>query len=186
MSGQLQWIGNLITAVATLSGVLIAQFFARRTEKTKALREDATRWMQDRREAYTDFLAAVWQMREFSVKMDTHDSGEPERPTVEERRKDLARAHELLYIIAPPDVLERADELREALATFHTRCFDLILAFKHAEDKSAAEFAYSDHKYAYDLAVLEAAAAFREAVRLDLGVDPQAQKLRRRRDKMVK
>ena len=179
MSGQLQWIGNLITAVATISGVLIGQFFNRKIENTKSLREDATRWMQDRREAYTAFLAAVWQMREAFANMDKPDSRKAEGPSIDERRKDLARAHELLYIIAPPDVLKHADELRGALATFQTMCFDLLLALDLAEDKSAAEIAYSDHKYTYDLAVLEAAAAFREAVRRDLGVDPDSKMTQR-------
>ncbi|QUG99809.1 hypothetical protein HUO13_02435 [Saccharopolyspora erythraea] len=172
MTGQLQWIGNLITAVATISGVLIGQALARRTERTKARREDATRWLQDRREAYAEFLAAVWPMRGVSTYAGICELGDPHHPTIDQRRLDVATKHELIYLIAPADVIKQADRVRGALFELfedsHSK-FDAVGVI----DPGTVTTGGHDNQWPLIEAVFEAAIAFREAARRDLGIEAE-------------
>lgn len=170
MGPQWQWIGNLITAVATISGVLIAQAYTRRTEKTKADREDATRWLQERRKAYADFLGAALARREVISYHYLYELGGPHHPLVDQRLKDLAMNHEGLYLIAPTDVTKHADQVREALR----KLFDDSRRKFDASDPLPPRFALrdqGDNQASLDKAVLKSVIEFRKAARLDLGIE---------------
>ncbi|MEV0088608.1 hypothetical protein [Saccharopolyspora sp. NPDC050642] len=170
MGPQWQWIGNLITAVATISGVFIGQVLTRRTERTKARREDATRWLQERRQAYADFLGAALARREVISYPAMYELGHPHHPSIDQRLKDLAMNHEVIYLIAPSDVIQRADQVRSALAALYDDSHRRI-DMRGELPPELVTTGRNDSQVPMDMAVLEAVIEFRKAARRDLGIE---------------
>lgn len=171
---QWQWIGNLITAVATIGGVLIGQLFTRRLENKRQRREDSIRWLQDQRQAYADFQAAATRTHETVGYFRVYELGDPHHATIEDQWKELARAHELLYLIATPEVLDKADDVRRALKDYwldsHEKMDGVAYPSPDAGDPSTDQGGVQ-------YLVLEAVSNFRKTARRSLGVDqPEGKK----------
>jgi hypothetical protein len=59
VGGPWSWVGNLITALATIAGVLVTQLFSRKNEERKAAREEHERWLERKQSAYSNFVDSV-------------------------------------------------------------------------------------------------------------------------------
>lgn len=169
MGPQWQWIGNLITAMATISGVLITQAYTRRTERIKARREDATRWLQERQKAYADFLEAALARREVISYSAMYDLVDAHHPTIEQRLRDLAMHHEVLYLIAPEHVIEHADQVRAALGALYHDSHDRMDTRGDLPPELVTTGG-NDSQVPLDMAVIEAVIEFRKVARRDLGI----------------
>jgi hypothetical protein len=170
MASQWQWVGNLITAVATIAGVLVGQVFTRRTELAKARKEDATRWLQDRRQVYAAFLAAATEMRFVADYFEMYDLGDPHHPKIDQRRKELGSAHELIYLIAPAEVVKQADRVRAALHDLWSDSHDKMGALAVGAPGEVRTGGTTDQVPLVE-SILEASIAFRNAARRDLGAE---------------
>lgn len=116
------WIGNLITALATISGVLLAQLVTIRIEKTKWRREEESRWLNKKQDAYADYMSAVLDMNTLTGKIQRND----EVPTEKECRDHEERINKRAQLVAllSPEMIDLADELK--MATFHDQWLTMM------------------------------------------------------------
>lgn len=94
------WVGNLVTAFATMGGVLISQYVTVRIERDKRFREDTTRWLDRKLTAYAELMSAVQGLSRFASEIK-----DVERSPTEQDCKDLARVvtdkGELAVLLSP-------------------------------------------------------------------------------------
>lgn len=94
------WVGNLVTAFATMGGVLISQYVTIRIERDKRFREDTTRWLDRKLTAYAELMSAVQGLSRFASEIK-----DVERSPTEQDCKDFARMvtdkGELAVLLSP-------------------------------------------------------------------------------------
>jgi hypothetical protein len=98
------------------------------------------------------------------------DLGDPHHPKIDQRRKELGSAHELIYLIAPAEVVKQADRVRAALHDLWSDSHDKMGALAVGAPGEVRTGGTTDQVPLVE-SILEASIAFRNAARRDLGAE---------------
>lgn len=94
------WVGNLVTAFATIGGVLISQYVTVRIERDKRKREDATRWLGRKLTAYADLMSAVQGISRYAAEIDDLE-GAPVEKDCKDHARLVTDKGELAVLLSP-------------------------------------------------------------------------------------
>lgn len=102
----------MIAGSFALGGVLVAQITTIAVERTRARREDSTRWQADRRQVYASFATAAIFI--FSLVQKRWSDG-PDWPEWEERLRDFELKHQEVLLIGSEPVRDTSEDFYDAI-----------------------------------------------------------------------